>query len=72
MLGRSLQSVLDDNPKHVLSMKSVFQMACRLVGTLQLLAPVQGMGTWVLDYLLACSVTHSACASLCWPLGAST
>ncbi|XP_047567462.1 inactive serine/threonine-protein kinase VRK3 isoform X2 [Lutra lutra] len=37
MLGRSLQSVLDDNPKHVLSMKSVFQMACRLLDALQFL-----------------------------------
>lgn len=37
MLGRSLQSVLDDNPKHVLSMKSVFQMACRLLDALEFL-----------------------------------
>ncbi|XP_022379774.1 inactive serine/threonine-protein kinase VRK3 [Enhydra lutris kenyoni] len=37
MLGRSLQSVLDDNPKHVLSVKSVFQMACRLLDALQFL-----------------------------------
>lgn len=32
-LGRSLQSALDDNPKHVLSEKCVLQVACRLVRT---------------------------------------
>ncbi|XP_045844238.1 inactive serine/threonine-protein kinase VRK3 [Meles meles] len=37
MLGRSLQSVLNDNPKHVLSVKSVFQMACRLLDALEFL-----------------------------------
>ncbi|XP_059856330.1 serine/threonine-protein kinase VRK3 isoform X3 [Delphinus delphis] len=31
ILGRSLQSILDDYPKHVMSVRSVFQMACRLV-----------------------------------------
>ncbi|XP_032695226.1 inactive serine/threonine-protein kinase VRK3 [Lontra canadensis] len=36
-LGRSLQSVLDDNPKHILSVKSVFQMACRLLDALEFL-----------------------------------
>ncbi|KAF3814873.1 hypothetical protein GH733_017149 [Mirounga leonina] len=37
MLGRSLQSALDDNPKHVMSVKSVFQMACRLLDALEFL-----------------------------------
>ncbi|KAL6053661.1 hypothetical protein STEG23_018894 [Scotinomys teguina] len=30
-LGRSLQSALDDNPKHVLSERCVLQVACRLL-----------------------------------------
>ncbi|XP_066230174.1 serine/threonine-protein kinase VRK3 isoform X2 [Saccopteryx leptura] len=37
MLGRSLQSVLDDTPKHVMPMQSVFQMACRLLDALEFL-----------------------------------
>nr|KAF6408420.1 VRK serine/threonine kinase 3 [Molossus molossus] len=37
MLGRSLQLALDDNPKHVMSMRSVFQMACRLLDALEFL-----------------------------------
>ncbi|KAF5917186.1 hypothetical protein HPG69_014119 [Diceros bicornis minor] len=37
ILGRSLQSALDDNPKHVMSVKSVFQMACRLLDALEFL-----------------------------------
>ncbi|XP_001493560.1 serine/threonine-protein kinase VRK3 isoform X1 [Equus caballus] len=36
-LGRSLQSALDDNPKHVMSVRSVFQMACRLLDALEFL-----------------------------------
>lgn len=32
-LGRSLQSVLDDSPRHVLSLKCVLQVAYRLVRT---------------------------------------
>ncbi|XP_030153034.1 inactive serine/threonine-protein kinase VRK3 isoform X4 [Lynx canadensis] len=36
-LGRSLQSVLDDNPKHIMSVRSVFQMACRLLDALEFL-----------------------------------
>ncbi|XP_049977255.1 serine/threonine-protein kinase VRK3 isoform X2 [Alexandromys fortis] len=34
-LGRSLQSALDDNPKHVLSEKCVLQVACRLLDALE-------------------------------------
>ncbi|KAM8790494.1 serine/threonine-protein kinase VRK3 isoform 1-T5 [Rhynchonycteris naso] len=37
MLGRSLQLVLDDTPKHVIPMRSVFQMACRLLDALEFL-----------------------------------
>ncbi|KAM6223605.1 LOW QUALITY PROTEIN: serine/threonine-protein kinase VRK3 [Rhynchocyon petersi] len=37
MLGRSLQSALDDHPKHVMSERSVFQMACRLLDALEFL-----------------------------------
>nr|KAF6412231.1 VRK serine/threonine kinase 3 [Rousettus aegyptiacus] len=37
MLGRPLQSALDDNPKHVMSTRSVFQMACRLLDALEFL-----------------------------------
>lgn len=37
ILGRSLQSALDDNPKHVMSVRSVFQMACRLLDALEYL-----------------------------------
>ncbi|EPY89149.1 inactive serine/threonine-protein kinase VRK3 [Camelus ferus] len=37
ILGRSLQSVLDDCPKHVMSVRSVFQMACRLLDALEFL-----------------------------------
>ncbi|XP_006897400.1 PREDICTED: inactive serine/threonine-protein kinase VRK3-like [Elephantulus edwardii] len=37
MLGRSLQSALDDCPKHVLSERSTFQMACRLLDALEFL-----------------------------------
>lgn len=33
MLGRSLQSILDDSPKHIMPTQSVFQMAYRLVRT---------------------------------------
>ena len=33
VLGRSLQSALDDNLKHIIPMLSVFQLAYRLVGT---------------------------------------
>lgn len=33
ILGKSLQAALDDNPKHVISVRSVFQIACRLVCT---------------------------------------
>lgn len=36
-LGRSLQSVLDDNPRHVISEKCVFQVACRLLDALEFL-----------------------------------
>nr|XP_020015603.1 inactive serine/threonine-protein kinase VRK3 isoform X2 [Castor canadensis] len=36
-LGRSLQSALDDNPKHVLSEKCVLQLACRLLDALEFL-----------------------------------
>lgn len=32
-LGRSLQSALDDNPKHVVSERCMLQVACRLVHT---------------------------------------
>ncbi|XP_051004426.1 inactive serine/threonine-protein kinase VRK3 [Acomys russatus] len=34
-LGRSLQSVLDDNAKHVISERCVLQVACRLLDTLE-------------------------------------
>ncbi|XP_058900149.1 serine/threonine-protein kinase VRK3 isoform X1 [Kogia breviceps] len=34
ILGRSLQSILNDCPKHVMSVRSVFQMACRLLDAL--------------------------------------
>ncbi|XP_004440364.1 PREDICTED: inactive serine/threonine-protein kinase VRK3 [Ceratotherium simum simum] len=37
ILGRSLQSALDDKPKHVMSVRSVFQMACRLLDALEFL-----------------------------------
>ncbi|KAK2493315.1 hypothetical protein MC885_017389, partial [Smutsia gigantea] len=37
ILGRSLQSALDDNPKHVMSVRSVFQVACRLLDALEFL-----------------------------------
>ncbi|XP_023375896.1 inactive serine/threonine-protein kinase VRK3 isoform X2 [Pteropus vampyrus] len=37
MLGRPLQSALDDSPKHVMSTRSVFQMACRLLDALEFL-----------------------------------
>ncbi|XP_006868287.1 PREDICTED: inactive serine/threonine-protein kinase VRK3 isoform X2 [Chrysochloris asiatica] len=37
MLGRSLQSVLDDHPKHIISERSVFQVACRLLDALEYL-----------------------------------
>ncbi|XP_008682787.1 inactive serine/threonine-protein kinase VRK3 isoform X1 [Ursus maritimus] len=37
MLGRSLQSALDDSPRHVMSVKCVFQMACRLLDALEFL-----------------------------------
>nr|XP_012609613.1 inactive serine/threonine-protein kinase VRK3 isoform X1 [Microcebus murinus]XP_012609614.1 inactive serine/threonine-protein kinase VRK3 isoform X1 [Microcebus murinus]XP_012609615.1 inactive serine/threonine-protein kinase VRK3 isoform X1 [Microcebus murinus]XP_012609616.1 inactive serine/threonine-protein kinase VRK3 isoform X1 [Microcebus murinus]XP_012609617.1 inactive serine/threonine-protein kinase VRK3 isoform X1 [Microcebus murinus] len=36
-LGRSLQSVLDDNPKHVMSERSVLQVACRMLDALEFL-----------------------------------
>ncbi|XP_021576727.1 serine/threonine-protein kinase VRK3 isoform X2 [Ictidomys tridecemlineatus] len=36
-LGRSLQSVLDENPKHVISEKCVLQVACRLLDALEFL-----------------------------------
>ncbi|XP_053463177.1 inactive serine/threonine-protein kinase VRK3 isoform X1 [Nycticebus coucang] len=36
-LGRSLQSALDDNPKHVMSERSVLQVACRLLDALEFL-----------------------------------
>uniref|UniRef100_A0A8D2DQU7 Serine/threonine-protein kinase VRK3 n=1 Tax=Sciurus vulgaris TaxID=55149 RepID=A0A8D2DQU7_SCIVU len=36
-LGRSLQSALDDNPKHVISEKCVLQVACRLLDALEFL-----------------------------------
>lgn len=34
-LGRSLQSAIDDNPKHVLPVRPVFQVACRLLDALE-------------------------------------
>uniref|UniRef100_A0A8C0LC66 Serine/threonine-protein kinase VRK3 n=1 Tax=Canis lupus dingo TaxID=286419 RepID=A0A8C0LC66_CANLU len=37
ILGRSLQSALDDSPKHVMSVRCVFQMACRLLDALEFL-----------------------------------
>ncbi|XP_037002919.2 inactive serine/threonine-protein kinase VRK3 isoform X2 [Artibeus jamaicensis] len=37
MLGRSLQSALDDSPKHIVPMLSVFQMAYRLLDALEFL-----------------------------------
>lgn len=37
LLGRSLQLALDDYPKHVMSMQTVFQMACRLLDALEFL-----------------------------------
>ncbi|XP_027833258.1 inactive serine/threonine-protein kinase VRK3 isoform X4 [Ovis aries] len=37
ILGRSLQSILDDFPKHVMSVRCVFQMACRLLDALEFL-----------------------------------
>ncbi|XP_076987093.1 serine/threonine-protein kinase VRK3 isoform X2 [Tamandua tetradactyla] len=37
MLGRSLQSALDENPKHVMSERCVFQVACRLLDALEFL-----------------------------------
>lgn len=36
-LGRSLQSALDDNPKHVISERCVLQVACRLLDALEFL-----------------------------------
>uniref|UniRef100_A0A8C3YEJ0 Serine/threonine-protein kinase VRK3 n=1 Tax=Catagonus wagneri TaxID=51154 RepID=A0A8C3YEJ0_9CETA len=36
-LGRSLQSILDDSPKPVMPVRSVFQMACRLLDALEFL-----------------------------------
>lgn len=36
-LGRSLQSALDENPKHVISEKCVLQVACRLLDALEFL-----------------------------------
>ncbi|XP_004646473.1 inactive serine/threonine-protein kinase VRK3 [Octodon degus] len=36
-LGRSLQSALDKSPKHVISEKCVFQVACRLLDALEFL-----------------------------------
>lgn len=36
-LGRSLQSALDKNPKHVISEQCVFQVACRLLDALEFL-----------------------------------
>uniref|UniRef100_A0A8C8ZUL0 Serine/threonine-protein kinase VRK3 n=1 Tax=Prolemur simus TaxID=1328070 RepID=A0A8C8ZUL0_PROSS len=36
-LGRSLQSALDDNPRHVMSERSVLQVACRLLDALEFL-----------------------------------
>lgn len=36
-LGRSLQSVLDDNPKHVITAQCVFQVAYRLLDALEFL-----------------------------------
>lgn len=36
-LGRSLQSALDDNPKHVVSERCVLQVACRLLDALEYL-----------------------------------
>ncbi|XP_036163042.1 inactive serine/threonine-protein kinase VRK3 isoform X2 [Myotis myotis] len=37
MLGRSLQSALDDNPKHTMPTQCVFQVACRLLDALEFL-----------------------------------
>ncbi|XP_059521340.1 inactive serine/threonine-protein kinase VRK3 [Myotis daubentonii] len=37
LLGRSLQSALDDNPKHTMPMQCVFQVACRLLDALEFL-----------------------------------
>lgn len=37
MLGRSLQSILDDSPKHTMPTQSVFQMAYRLLDALEFL-----------------------------------
>ncbi|XP_057569122.1 inactive serine/threonine-protein kinase VRK3 isoform X2 [Hippopotamus amphibius kiboko] len=37
ILGRSLQSILGDYPKHVMPVRSVFQMACRLLDALEFL-----------------------------------
>nr|XP_036861866.1 inactive serine/threonine-protein kinase VRK3 isoform X5 [Manis javanica] len=37
ILGKSLQAALDDNPKHVISVRSVFQIACRLLDALEFL-----------------------------------
>ncbi|KAM5133073.1 serine/threonine-protein kinase VRK3 isoform 2-T3 [Callospermophilus lateralis] len=36
-LGRSLQSALDENPKHVISEKCVLQVACRVLDALEFL-----------------------------------
>lgn len=36
-LGRSLQSVLDDSPKHTLPVRPVFQVACRMLDALEFL-----------------------------------
>ncbi|XP_008843349.1 inactive serine/threonine-protein kinase VRK3 isoform X3 [Nannospalax galili] len=36
-LGRSLQSALDDHPKHTVSERCVFQVACRLLDALEFL-----------------------------------
>ncbi|XP_040591927.1 inactive serine/threonine-protein kinase VRK3 isoform X3 [Mesocricetus auratus] len=36
-LGRSLQSALDDNPKHIVSERCVLQVACRLLDALEFL-----------------------------------
>ena len=69
ILGRSLQSILDDFPKRVMSVRSVFQMSCRLVGTEGPQAPVQVMVARVLVYQSVCSLTHSARISLRWALG---
>ncbi|XP_042637204.1 inactive serine/threonine-protein kinase VRK3 [Orycteropus afer afer] len=37
MLGRSLQSALDNHPKHIMPERSVFQVACRLLDALEYL-----------------------------------